>query len=126
MSAQKQTKTKVGILSLSLLSMVTVGLNTGLSAIQQAFPEAGALLIQILANTMSITVIFVSLFVNRIYQRFTRKRTVLIGEGILALTALTALVYHSSIYCVMCYSALTGISAALILPAVGSAIIDCF
>lgn len=126
MSAQKQTKTKVGILSLSLLSMVTVGLNTGLFAIQQAFPEAGALLIQILANTMSITVIFVSLFVNRIYQRFTRKRTVLIGEGILVLTALTALVYHSSIYCVMCYSALTGISAALILPAVGSAIIDCF
>lgn len=126
MSREKQTKTKVGILSLSLLSMLTVGLNTGLSAIQQAFPEAGTLLIQISANTMSITVIVVSLFVNRIYERFTRKRTVLLGEGILVLTALTAFFYHSSIYCVMFYSALTGVSAALILPAVGSAIIDCF
>lgn len=126
MSKENQTKTKLGILSLSLLSMLTVGLNTGLSAIQQAFPEAGTLLIQVSANTMSITVIIVSLFVNRIYERLTRKRTVLIGEGILVLTALTALFYHSSIYCVMFYSALTGISAALILPAVGSAIIDCF
>lgn len=106
--------------------MLTVGLNTGLSSIQQAFPQAGALLIQVSANTMSVTVIIVSLFVNRIYGRFTRKRTVLMGEGILVLTALTAFLYHSSIYCVMFYSALTGISAALILPAVGSAIIDCF
>lgn len=126
MSKDNRTKTKLGILSLSLLSMLTVGLNTGLSAIQQAFPEAGTLLIQISANMMSITVIIVSLFVNRIYGRFTRKRTVLMGEGILVLTALTAFIYHSSIYCVMLYSALTGISAALILPAVGSAIIDCF
>lgn len=121
-----QKKTKVGILSISLLSMLTVGLNTGLSAIQQAFPEAGTLLIQISANMMSITVIFVSIFVNRIYRRFTRKRTVLAGEGLLILTVLAAFFFHSSIYCVMIYSALTGVSAALILPAVGSAIIDCF
>lgn len=126
MRNENETKTKLGILSLSLLSMLTVGLNTGLSAIGQAFPDASTLLIQISANTMSITVIFVSLFVNQIYGRLTRKRTVLMGEGILVLTALTAFFYHSSIYCVMFYSALAGISAALILPAVGSAIIDCF
>lgn len=127
-TANKKTDKQhyVGVVSLSLLSMVTVGLNTGLAAVSEAFPDAGMLMVQICANAMSLVVIAVSFFVNRLYALFTRKRTVIAGEMILIATALCAYIYHPSILSVMVYSSLVGVSAAIILPGTGSAVIDCF
>lgn len=106
--------------------MLVVGLNAGLSAIQAAFPGASDLMVQMSTSGISFSVILMSFFVHKIYAKISRRRTVILGEILLAATAVTAYLYHPSIVMVFLYSVLIGVASALILPATGSALIDYF
>lgn len=116
-------KSKIAILSLAFLTMISV-LNVITSSLATAFPEASTLALQMSVSCAGLTTIVMAFLTPSIYRALTRRRAVILAMAVLILCSVLVYFYHPSIAMIYVFSLTFGITGSLYIPAVTSAIID--
>ena len=113
-SVHQETRSKVGIFSMTLLSMAALGISPSLALIMAAFPKAGASEVQMLTSIPNLMAIFASLVVAKLANVFPRKAIALAGPVFVLAGGVLPLAFHESLPFLLVCSAILGVGVGFI------------
>lgn len=123
---QASLKIKVGIFSLSMLSMATLLMSPVLGAIMTAFPTSGISQIQMILSVANLTGIVAAFAVGRIALTISKRTIALIGAGMTCIFGLIPYFFHENVTILIVCSGLIGVSVGFITNVIPGLIADYF
>lgn len=110
----QETRSKIGIFSMTLLSMAALGISPSLALIMEAFPDAGASQVQMLTSIPNLMAIFASLLVAKLANTCPRKMVALAGPALVLVGGMLPLAMHTSLPFLLVCSAVLGVGVGFI------------
>ncbi|MGG5371893.1 MFS transporter [Enterococcus sp. AZ196] len=123
---QTSLKVKIGIFSLSMLSMATLLMSPVLGLIVEAFPNSGISQIQMILSVANLTGIVAAFVVGRIALSIPKRTIALIGSAMTCIFGLIPYFFHSQLLVLIICSGLIGVSVGFITNVIPGLIADYF
>lgn len=123
---QTSLRIKVGIFSLSMLSMATLLMSPVLGAIAAAFPSSGISQIQMILSVANLTGIVAAFVVGRIALSISKRTIALAGSAMTCVFGLIPYFFHSQLIVLIICSGLIGVSVGFITNVIPGLIADYF
>ena len=123
---QTSLRIKVGIFSLSMLSMATLLMSPVLGAIVGAFPNNGISQIQMILSVANLTGIVAAFAVGRIALSISKRTIALIGAAATCIFGLIPYFFHHQLITLIICSGLIGVSVGFITNVIPGLIADYF
>lgn len=123
---QTSLRIKVGIFSLSMLSMATLLMSPVLGAIAGAFPSSGINQIQMILSVANLTGIVAAFVVGRIALSISKRTIALVGSAMTCVFGLIPYFFHSQLVVLIICSGLIGVSVGFITNVIPGLIADYF
>ena len=123
---QTSLRIKVGIFSLSMLSMATLLMSPVLGAIVGAFPNNGISQIQMILSVANLTGIVAAFAVGRIALSISKRTIALIGAAATCIFGLIPYFFHHQLITLIICSGLIGVSIGFITNVIPGLIADYF
>lgn len=121
---------KLTILVIAMFQMPSLAISPSLSLILDAFPGRDLITVQTilqLPNLISPFIALLTAFLTALLKdRSSKKRDIIIGLSLLAVTAAGVSIFHSEFWTLYIWGALIGVSIGLFLPSTTSLIVDLF
>lgn len=123
---QTSLRIKVGIFSLSMLSMATLLMSPVLGAIVGAFPDNGISQIQMILSVANLTGIVAAFAVGRIALSISKRTIALIGAAATYIFGIIPYFFHSHLSILIISSGLIGVGVGFITNVIPGLIADYF
>lgn len=110
----KNAKIKLGILSMSLLTMSALVITSAFGAIMETFPEEPVSKIQMIGTVPSLGALLITLVVGVLAMKVPKKALALLGIAGVGLGGLLPIVFHSSVNVLLVCALLMGLGLGFI------------
>lgn len=119
-------KGKAGLMTASLMMMSFLAPTSILARIAEAFPETPLQIVQLLTVIPNVISVISSILAGKLTSRFYKRHLILISGLFCPAAGLFIFFFHPSVYIMVFFTALMGISCGIRITCVPALICDCY